>query len=130
MKINSDLIIDGINKTLKDIPFEDRYSINEIKTNKFWLDGKPIYRKVLDTGSITANQEKGISTGLAKGTIDNIIRIDGFIKVGFGTIPTGFTNSGFQTCVYYNSTSNIASIISQTNANSGYIILEYTKTTD
>lgn len=26
---------------------EDSYSLNEVKTNKTWIDGKPIYRKVI-----------------------------------------------------------------------------------
>lgn len=31
------------------------YSTNEVKTNEVWIDGKPIYRKVLDITSIGAS---------------------------------------------------------------------------
>ena len=53
MKINKDLIVSDTNYTLGDIPFVDVYSTTETKTNKVWIDGKPIYRKVfVYTGTI------------------------------------------------------------------------------
>ena len=47
MQINKDLVISGTNITLGDIAYKDIYSTTETKTNKVWIDGKPIYRKVV-----------------------------------------------------------------------------------
>lgn len=47
MQINKDLVISGTNMTLGDIAYKDIYSTTETKTNKVWIDGKPIYRKVI-----------------------------------------------------------------------------------
>ena len=42
----------AVKKAIDDI--KDVYSTNEIKTNKVWIDGKPIYRKVLDCGTVAS----------------------------------------------------------------------------
>ena len=47
MQINKDLVISGTNMTLGDTAYKDIYSTTETKTNKVWIDGKPIYRKVI-----------------------------------------------------------------------------------
>lgn len=46
-KLNENLEIRNTGKKLKDIPFTDVYSTSEVKTNKVWTDGKPIYKKTL-----------------------------------------------------------------------------------
>lgn len=45
--------------------YEDKYSLTEYKTNKTWIDGRPIYRKVFT----------GLSITTAQGTWTNIIPI-------------------------------------------------------
>ena len=46
MQINKDLIISGTGVTLEEtINQPDIYSTAEIKTDKTWINGKPIYRK-------------------------------------------------------------------------------------
>lgn len=34
------------------------YSLNEVKTNKTWIDGKPIYRKVVEVGILSATESQ------------------------------------------------------------------------
>lgn len=56
-------------KTNLTMPIEDTrkdvYSTDEIKTNKIWIDGRPIYRKVIDFGYLpSANASKEVPTGI------------------------------------------------------------------
>lgn len=48
MKINKDLIISDTNYTLGDITKDKRYSTKETFTGKYWINGKPIYRKTFE----------------------------------------------------------------------------------
>ena len=43
---------------------EDEYSTTEVKTNKVWIDGRPIYRKVVDTGALPNSTTKTVAHGL------------------------------------------------------------------
>ncbi len=78
MNINSDLVVK--NKTLEEIENvvtdleTDEYSTNETKTNKVWINGKPIYRRVF-AGTMQSNQsqiELGITTNLNIETVVNM----------------------------------------------------------
>lgn len=73
MQINKDLVISGTNMTLGDTAYKDIYSTTETKTNKVWIDGKPIYRKVVEFGGFPNNGSKDVATG-----IENISRITQF----------------------------------------------------
>ena len=71
MEINPDLIISGTNTKLLDVINQpDIYSTNEVKTNKIWIDGKPIYRLVLTT---TTNGIKNDVTLRTPETIDTMV---------------------------------------------------------
>lgn len=106
------------------------YSTNEVKTNSIWIDGKPIYRKVLNLGNVN-----WFST--PKTFAHNISNLDTCIKVEwFGFLTT--VNKWYMNWDAIN-TKNI--LISTTNVeiqntaadaafSKNYIILEYTKTTD
>ena len=41
------------------------YSTNEINTGQTWIDGKPIYRKVIDNISMTIGTAQYINTGIS-----------------------------------------------------------------
>ena len=51
------------------------YSQNEIDTGKIWIDGKKIYRKVVDCGYLLDNDKKQIKHNIEN--IDKIIKING-----------------------------------------------------
>lgn len=112
----------------------DVYSVNEVKTNKIWFNGKPIYRKVLTLSStvdnITQNTLKNISSNLVETTSDilalNINDITTIMKLGNNT--TGYTFS-------LNSSNGVVSVVSNNENNTSlsegfHILLEYTKTTN
>ena len=51
------------------------YSQNEIDTGKIWIDGKKIYRKVIDCGYLLNNNTKQIKHNIEN--MDKIIKISG-----------------------------------------------------
>jgi len=124
---------DYSNNMVKDI-----YSTSEIKTNKIWIDNKPIYRKVI---SISSSQITGAYTNIEHG-ISNIdtITLDTksyYIKNNtiriFPTIYFGSSNWNGQ--AYYDNTyikfelgSDVLS--NMQSADGIYVVMEYTKTTD
>lgn len=63
----------GINTSdIQSIKDGEIYSTSEIKTNKIWIDGKPIYRKVIKDINVTGNMSEIISTGLSNVNVINI----------------------------------------------------------
>lgn len=69
----------------------DYYSIEETKTNKVWIDGKPIYRKS-GVSNISGTSDTIIDNTLNTGTIVPI-KIDAMALYGDTYIPIGW-NSG------------------------------------
>lgn len=104
----------------------EHYSTEEVKTNNVWIDGKPIYRKVIKTS-------QSLTNGITIDTIQDfseVVRFDAFIllpnKITYN-IPyaTGkYTNMQFQ--------SNVVKFFTSDTWDGGIltVILEYTKTTD
>lgn len=113
---------------------QEIYSTTEVKTNKVWIDGKPIYRKLV---AITFPDTEGayidIPTGL---TNVSFVGLSGYTQKGAFWFPLNWhwftiTTGG----VYINSQNgNNVRLQAGTDGNqrgsSGYAILEYTKTTD
>lgn len=52
------------------------YSTTEFNTGKTWVDGKPIYCRVFDTGLVTTSTLQPLRTGLYN--IDNVIEAEGY----------------------------------------------------
>lgn len=108
------------------------YSTDEVKTNKVWIDGKPIYRKVA-TQTITTSSSENIISGFDISLIDNIISFYGSIKQPSGTI----------TPISYSASEEDGAFICMSRARNSFVlyakaygvgdvilIVEYTKTTD
>lgn len=94
-----------------------------------WIDGKPIYRKVIALGSLPNNTYKEISTGLINTNI-SLTKIYGFAytstrdsQVALGDIYTRFEVRSGNNVIRVTTTANYS-------AYTGYAVLEYTKTTD
>lgn len=107
------------------------YSTEEIKTGDTWIDGKPIYRKVL-TGTLSNTGAVNFSIQDAK-----IINYDGFIKSRWGSWykinDQYIAEQGYEIFSSLNANRNQLSINCGTfyTTSSEYeITLEYTKTTD
>lgn len=109
----------------------DLYSTSEVKTNKVWIDGKPIYRKTIDCGNLP---EAGAVKNVAH-NISNLGKIVNFSGLMFSAVghqmpfPWPWENNEFNS-YFIDSTY----IFLTTNANrstySVIVTLEYTKTTD
>lgn len=113
----------------------DTYSTSEVKTNKVWIDGKPIYRKVVDVGNIPDTTSKSIAHNIAN--IGTIIICEGravantTAKTSIG-LPYVNTDSSTVCIQVY---ANVTNVVVKTASGSwinyvGFVILEYTKTTD
>ena len=136
MKINSDLIVDGTNYTLGDITTSGKHLLSQtIKTDKTWIDGKPIYRTVFSY-DVSSESARSQSVNISSLQIDTCIYNNSFCK---RWIPGGnedFEKPYFQSetdyfrCFIRNKT-NIEIRIKTTYSNIIlYAIIEYTKTTD
>ena len=109
------------------------YSTSEVNTGKKWIDGKPIYRKVVDCGALPNAGFKYVN--------HNISNLGVFINISINS----YTASGSGTMLPYvnqiSTTAQISYTYSKTQIElrtasdystyvNTYAILEYTKTTD
>ena len=107
------------------------YSTNEIEIGK-WLN-KPLYRKVLTVGAITTQTVQEIST---PSNIDYLKTMEGMLIESSGNeIPINYINifgQGNDIGAMYVKTESKIKLKCWANYDitSGYIIIEYTKTTD
>lgn len=113
----------------------DVYSTSEIKTNKVWIDGKPMYRKVIAfTTTVATNTLFTLAHGISNMSFYHIA--EAFINSGSGLscpMPmVGYTNSLTDKIFCY---MDANSIYFYANGSWGqnwtkYVVIEYTKTTD
>lgn len=108
------------------------YSQNEIDTGKIWIDGKKIYRKVINCGVLPNNEEKNIP--------HNIKDYDSFLSVrgiaiyreakSFISLP--FAGKGDESIKITILGENIVigTYIARNYFKESYAVLEYTKTTN
>ncbi len=109
---------------------EDVYSTDEVKTNKVWIDGKPIYRKVIEyTMTNSPGEYPSVNTG-----ITNVEHIFIFVERQYGTNNSQYV-SGITEYNGYFDKSNGTFTFNRANTDAtkaepgNYkIILEYTKT--
>lgn len=105
-----------------------------------WVDGKPIYRKVVQLTSTSLSSSKWLYIDVSNDNIETIIDVKGTVNL---TSTLGTKNQLIQRTVTdaittygiglgdMNSTQiGIQFGTSYTQLNSGYLIYEYTKTTD
>lgn len=110
------------------------YSTNETLTGGTWINGKPIYRKVIYIGSLPANTASTFSHN-----ISNIDRVVSSSMVWFDTVD----NCWWSNRRWDSTTINIAYNVTptqiwigargvnwSTRTNQAYVTIEYTKTTD
>jgi hypothetical protein len=123
---------DAIEEIKQEVLDAEMYSTSEIKTNKIWIDGKPIYRKVYNTTTVAGNNNISISN--ISSNIESIIKMDGFIIQSSGNITSlSYYYTSNDWCnLYYSANSDNIIIRCGTTASFGntYLIVEYTKTND
>lgn len=116
--------VDTNTSDIQDIKDAEVYSINEVKTNKIWIDGKPIYRKVINFGNLPNTTEKKVAHGLDT-NICKIVNVSPIASNSSITISNGFNDE-----VYINGSNITWNTKSNRSTYTGYITLEYIKTTD
>ena len=124
-KINNDFIdIDYIKNELKEV-----YYTNEAKTNKIWIDGKPIYRKVYYIASLPNATSQDYDPGISN--MNYLVDMSGTIIFANGFMPvnTPRPDSNGSGVAFYWQNNKIHVISPSDRSNwSCYVILEYTKT--
>lgn len=108
---------------------KDIYSTDEVKTNKVWIDGKPIYRKCFNRGSDTTTFNHNISN-VDLIWIDTTHSIRKHDSGNVFNIIGGSNDASIRLAVYVNSTQVVINKVDNTSPTYIYIVLEYTKTTD
>ena len=116
------------------------YSTNEIKIGS-WIDGKPLYRKVIYISALPNNNVASYSAGISN--LKRLINMTGWFQGNGGsstgndtiTRPMNFflaNAENFNIYGFYNISSDNIRITTSTDLSylSGYVIMEYTKTTD
>ena len=107
------------------------YSTDEVRCGT-WIDGKPIYRKVIDFGALPNATTKSIAHNISN--IDKITKIEGitYANYNYSLLPLVYNSNEAQynteiyvgsTYIYMKSTQNRSGV-------TAYVTLEYTKTTD
>ena len=96
-----------------------------------WL-GKPLYRKVIDFGTLPNTTTKSVNHNISN--LNKIVSMKGYAYNGtnFNPLPSTNVNSlGNQMALYCNATQVIvATGADRSNFTESYVVLEYTKTTD
>lgn len=126
----------NISTNATDIENLQTYSTSEVNTGKVWINGKPIYRKVVEFGSFPSGGSKTVATG-----ITNLSRIVFFMYTWYDS-----ADGAYFTNVRVDSATVMCKIQFKVNNNSlnvegtgidwssrtsqGVAIIEYTKTTD
>lgn len=105
------------------------YSTDETFTGQYWIDGKPIYRKVVDCGALPNNTSKTVNHNIAN--IGWIVKYNGMAYDGneWLQLPASYySNSAIglsvdSTVIYLRPYSN------RTSYTTTYVVIEYTKAT-
>lgn len=123
-------VVNNAITTIDGIISGEVYLTSEVKTNKVWIDGKPIYRKCIANGSSATNGTKFSLNSISNiGTITNImskaVRSTG--AEIFGNYYDGTSNKF--TLQYY-ANNNEINTWAGSESYTVTIFVEYTKTTD
>ena len=120
---------DNVLKDVKDyVDNSNSYSTEEVKTGGTWIDGKPIYRKVI-SNVITASTQD-IAHNIEN--IDNYVNLTSYMVNAENTqmFPSFNTGSYYFTVFASSKTLLVLQCVSGYVGNSYRVVLEYTKTTD
>ena len=110
------------------------YNTDEVETGETWIDGKPVYRRVVNIGLLPDNTTKTVTLGLS---IDTLIRISGGVKAGAGGfLPLPFvsfdSSSDYSTWVSIDDNGDLVVTDNAAFGTAGYTgicVIEYTKVT-
>ncbi len=108
------------------------YSENEQNTGMRWIDGKSVYRKVVDFGALPNATIKNVSINVPD--IDKVIRLDFMAEnsISGSRLPLPWVNQIFlnrqiQVQILSNDTLQVFTSIDYSHYTTSYAIIEYTK---
>lgn len=107
------------------------YSTSEVKTGKHWIDGKPIYRKVIDLGALPDASTKAVNHGITNAA--QFISATGIINQGGGQytfLPCPNPTIEYTMAMWVDGTKVSIKTGDNRTSSTAYAFLEYTKTTD
>ena len=106
------------------------YSTEEVKTGGKWIDGKPIYKKTVDCGALPNTSYKNVNHNITN--LDFVIDCHGAARGGNYrmVLPNASANTANAVEVYVDEMYIVIQSGNDRSGYSGYITLEYTKTTD
>lgn len=116
----------GLKKTGITVQAEENYSTEE-QVIGTWIDGKPLYRKVLNVG-----HNIPINHSVAELNINKCIKCDGF-SANYGNLPNITQYTDYTTTLVYSASSKTIQVRKGnyvTIDDDIFVIIEYTKTTD
>ena len=96
-----------------------------------WTDGKPLYQKTIDFGSLPHHTSKQVAHGISN--IDIIVHAFGFAKSTVNSTPIPFVNNttvGSQVALIIDSTNVTLRTDDDRDNYTAFVTLQYTKTTD
>ena len=111
--------IEGINTT-------DTYSTTETATNKVWIDGKTIYRKVINMGALGNNVNTVVAHGASIATTVEAVII-GHQGGLWSVYPTAELASNTSLAVSVDNTNITLRPFGDYTGYTAHVILEYTK---
>lgn len=135
-----DVSVNETKKITKASLVNDVYSTSEVKTNKVWVNNKPIYKKTVYISALPNNTYDGYNAGLSN--VDYIVDMYGQYQGSSSTTgnqkvtrPINFhlsNNDNHDIVTFYNIDTDQIRIYTLADMSflSGYVTLEYTKTTD
>lgn len=112
---------------------EDTYSTSEVKTTKTWIDGKPIYRKVIPFTMPNDSNTTGFNHNISN--LDYVVDLRLICKANDTSntqrMPSIYVSSSLYMYMYIQNTSfGVHNAFSDMYGQQAYMIIEYTKTTD
>lgn len=127
-------------KTVKDY-VEEVYSTDEVKTNKIWIDGKPIYRKKINFSKIlSSSTDTPFTVSMGLSDVDTMINFYGVYNdldtslIKYKCVLGNYIVNGvsYNSSVYFDKSKNaiLAWFSGSSRGVDGFVIAEYTKTTD
>lgn len=115
---------DNVLNDVKDyVDNSNSYSTQEVKTGGKWIDGKPIYRKVVDVGTLPDTTSKTVLHNIQN--LDKVLETKLVANDSISHIVCSF--GGKELAIYVNSETIFIVSGSNFSGYSGYAIIEYTK---
>lgn len=110
-------------------PLGNNYSTTETVVGR-WINGKPIYRKIVDIGVLPNATGKSVNHGIS--SLESVVRTYGMAEGPSSQLPLPFVSVSSNKCIQLailGTTIDINTGVDR-SAYIGWVAIEYTKTTD